>query len=100
MKMKDKEQYTVSNSIVFRQRTPTNPRIADFAPSMTFDYSRQMPVMPDGDANTLVESTQTYKRRFFRTMNETGKPFALMDTEIGGSPDTPSRPFIKRSIKG
>jgi hypothetical protein len=54
---------------------------------MVWDYSEQMPLVPDSDPNVAVEATQKTGEKPYRTMNANGRPYAVRGVMVGGSPD-------------
>lgn len=100
----DKETLTVSGVSVMRKRPPTNMHMASKNVNMTFDHSRQFALLPDGNRRALIEATHaTGGENNYRTMNRSGKPYAL-GTMVGGSPDDPGTPLQRarpaKIIKG
>ena len=75
----------------FRSRTPTNDQVASHFTNFQFDHSKQMAILTDRNPNSIVEKTNASgeTRGAYRTMNWNGKPFALNDVMIGGTPDFP-----------
>jgi hypothetical protein len=95
----DKQALRTSTSTTLRRREPTNPFIASKLPNMVFDHSRQMNIWPDQRPSALIETTQKETTKTYRTINRSGRPFAL-NVEVGGSPDDRGQPFIKGRNKG
>jgi hypothetical protein len=85
----------VSTTTTFRSRPPTNVQTASRAPNMVFDHSKQFAVFPDRLPNSLIEATNSQRGIVgYRTMNRSGRPFALK-VDVGGSPDDTSDPWVK-----
>jgi hypothetical protein len=85
-KFSEKEAIRTSTTSTLRRRDPTNPHTASKVPNMVFDHSQQLAVWPDGRPASLIEATQTTGNSQYKTMNKTGRPYAL-GTMVGGSPD-------------
>lgn len=89
----EKTAVRTSTSTTLRHREPTNPHTSSKNVNMVWDYSRQQKVWPDGRPDSLVEATQTtHTNKNYRTMNKSGKPYAL-GVMVGGSPDTQGQPY-------
>jgi hypothetical protein len=83
----NKESMVLSGTGTLRRRDPTNRQTASHNVNMVFDHSVQSPLWPDGNPNALIESTHaTGTDRNYRTMNRSGRPYAL-GVHVGGSPD-------------
>jgi hypothetical protein len=100
----DKLAVRTSTSTTLRRREPTNYQTASKNVNMVWDYSQQQKVWPDGRPNSLIEATQTtHTNQNYRTMNKSGKPYAL-GVMVGGAPDDRGTPFEKalpaKMIKG
>ncbi len=83
----EKTTMRISGTSVMRRREPTNPQTASHMPNMAWDHSEQMHVWPDGHKNALIESTNYtgQQQRSMKTMNKSGKPYAL-GVSVGGAP--------------
>ena len=90
----DKKSLVLSGTGVERRREPTNDFMTSKHPNMVWDFSTQQPFWPDGNPNTLVESTQQFNVRNYRAMNRSGHPYAL-GVNVGGSPDDGGESFAK-----
>lgn len=77
-----------------RRREPTNQFMSSKAPSMVWDFRKQMPIVPEFNRNSFIEASQSESRGTPVTMNKTGRPYAL-DTFVGGSPDNQGAPLEK-----
>lgn len=89
-----KETMRLSGTISLRRRDPTNSQTASKVPNYCFDHSKQMPVWPDRRPDALIENTQGVDFKSYRTMNASGRPYAL-GVDVGGAPDDPGHPFVK-----
>src|SRR5271155_5561651 len=78
-----KRSQRVSTLLTLRRREPTQPEVAQHFTSMVWDYSQQMPLVPDSDPNVSVEATQKTGDKPYRTMNRNGRPFALKGIMVG-----------------
>lgn len=89
----EKESVVLSGSGVLRKRPPTNYHTASKNVNFAFDHSKQFALLPDGNPRSLIEATHmTGKENNYRTMNRSGKPFAL-GVSVGGSPDDSGTPL-------
>ena len=89
----DKSALQVSGNTVIRKREPTNLHTASKNVNMVFDHSKQFALLPDGKPKVLVEATNSTRGEHnYRTMNRSGRPYAL-GTMVGGSPDDPGTPL-------
>jgi hypothetical protein len=82
----DKQVLRISPSTTLRRREPTNEHTANKVPNFVWDHSQQQQLVPDTDPRVSVEATQKTDGAPYRTMNRSGRPFAL-GVEVGGSPD-------------
>jgi len=82
----DKKALRVSLSTTLRSRPPTNDHTAGKNVNFVFDHSVQMRIWPDAKPKALIETTRTGAQDVNKTMNRSGKPFAL-GVNVGGSPD-------------
>jgi hypothetical protein len=95
-RFEEKQFIPQSGLTTLRRREPTNEQTASKHPNMVWEYSKQQAVLPDRLPKVLIESTQQYSGPGnYRTMNASGKPYAL-DVMVGGSPDTAGSPLSKQ----
>jgi hypothetical protein len=85
--LNEKEALRISTTTTLRRREPTNQNVSAKFPSMVWDHREQMAIIPYYKPNSYIESTQSYSKGTPKTMNKSGRPYAL-DTFVGGSPDT------------
>jgi hypothetical protein len=94
----EKKALRTSTSTTLRSREPTNHHTAAKNVNFVFDHSEQMRVWPDAKPDALIETTRTGLKDTLKTMNKSGKPFAL-GVNVGGSPDQRGTIFSSKSPK-
>ena len=84
----------------YRERVPTNPKVAFKGPRMVADFSVNLPIIPDRNPKVLVEATNAISGSHqTMTMNRSGKSAHVSPyISVGGSPDQPLRVYKSGNI--
>jgi hypothetical protein len=72
-----------SSTTTYRRANPDNPKMAEFIPNFVYDFSEQMPVVPNG----ITTGLSSAKVKGERCMNSSKGPAHALSVAVGSGTD-------------